>query len=242
MTGLAHPPDRWEPETAKAAVLSTLQPAAIPSGVVKSIADTPATEPWYGSKDGFCAPSRQEGSWWGASALRGESEMALARDINPLPLDCGEYIGSTTLLTTEQHGACLLILMATWSRPLRDDDEVLARVSRTTKTRFVRHIRPAIEQYFEIADGYWCQNGGFIADPNNGRLPAAEWSALRTEIFRRDKFTCTYCGAVGVRLECDHVMPVCRGGSNEPSNLTTACLECNRAKGGLTLEEWRALS
>jgi very-short-patch-repair endonuclease len=76
MMMLARPPDQWEPETATAAVRSTLRPAAIPSGVVKSIADTPATEPWYGSKDGCCTPSRQEGSWWGASALRGESEMA----------------------------------------------------------------------------------------------------------------------------------------------------------------------
>jgi hypothetical protein len=165
--------------------------------------------------------------------------MALPRDVNPLPLDCGEYIGSTTLLTTEQHGACLLILMATWSRPLRDDDEALARVSRMTKTRFARHIRPAIEEYFEIADGYWRFNPDFIADTDNGRLPAAEWSTLRTKIFHRDNFTCTYCGKTGGRLECDHIMPVCRGGSNEPANLTTACLACNRAKGALTLEEWR---
>jgi hypothetical protein len=75
MMTLAHPPNRWEPDTATAAVLSALRPAAIPNGVVKSIADTPATEPWYGSKDGFCAPVRQEGSWWGASALRQGSEM-----------------------------------------------------------------------------------------------------------------------------------------------------------------------
>ena len=75
--------------------------------------------------------------------------------------------------------------------------------------------------------------------PYSGRPAAAEWAETRSRIFKRDKFTCTYCGEVGKRLECDHVVPVSRGGSSDDNNLTTACKPCNRSKAGKLLSEWR---
>jgi hypothetical protein len=72
----------------------------------------------------------------------------------------------------------------------------------------------------------------------NGRLPREIWQSLRAAIFRRDNYTCQYCGAAGARLECDHVVPVSRGGSNDESNLVTACFTCNRSKRDKTLAEW----
>jgi hypothetical protein len=74
----------------------------------------------------------------------------------------------------------------------------------------------------------------------SGRLPAHEWAAIRNEVFERDDYTCRYCGARGGKLECDHVVPVSRGGGNEPSNLATACFQCNRSKRDKLLSEWRA--
>ena len=71
------------------------------------------------------------------------------------------------------------------------------------------------------------------------RLPDAEWAALRLQVFVRDDFTCTYCGARGVRLECDHIIPLSRGGSDDLTNLTTACKPCNQAKYNRTPEEWK---
>jgi hypothetical protein len=65
---------------------------------------------------------------------------------------------------------------------------------------------------------------------DSGRPPAHEWRALRTAVFARDNYTCQYCGARGVRLECDHIIPVSRGGDHTLDNLTTACYTCNRAK------------
>lgn len=58
----------------------------------------------------------------------------------------------------------------------------------------------------------------------------------RYAILERDDFTCQYCGrkAPDVALEVDHIIPVSNGGTNNPSNLKTACFECNsqkRAKG-----------
>lgn len=55
---------------------------------------------------------------------------------------------------------------------------------------------------------------------------------LRAEIFRRDNSTCHYCGAKApdVKITIDHVIPVTLGGSDDPSNLTTACEDCNAGK------------
>jgi len=78
--------------------------------------------------------------------------------------------------------------------------------------------------------------------PDHGRLPWVEWSVVRLAVFQRDDYTCRYCGVSGVRLECDHIVPLSRGGSNEMTNLATACQTCNRKKAAQTLEElgWNA--
>lgn len=56
---------------------------------------------------------------------------------------------------------------------------------------------------------------------------------IRFEVFKRDRFTCQYCGRrpPEVMLEVDHVHPRVEGGSDDQSNLTTACFDCNRGKG-----------
>ena len=55
---------------------------------------------------------------------------------------------------------------------------------------------------------------------------------LRFEILRRDNHACRYCGASApdVKLVVDHVIPVALGGTDEPSNLVTACEPCNSGK------------
>jgi 5-methylcytosine-specific restriction endonuclease McrA len=72
------------------------------------------------------------------------------------------------------------------------------------------------------------------------RPDQAAWTALRSEVFARDDFTCAYCGERGGRLECDHVTPVSRGGRHDPDNLVAACFGCNRDKAGKTLIGWFA--
>jgi|SRR5699024_6269806 len=54
----------------------------------------------------------------------------------------------------------------------------------------------------------------------------------RFEVFKRDSFTCQYCGkkAPNVILEIDHIKPVKEGGDNSILNLVTSCFECNRGK------------
>ena len=63
--------------------------------------------------------------------------------------------------------------------------------------------------------------------------------SVRFDVLSRDGFACVYCGRGGreVELHIDHVNPVCNGGANDPSNLVSACAECNLSKGRITPDE-----
>jgi len=70
------------------------------------------------------------------------------------------------------------------------------------------------------------------------RIRGWRWSQTRLRIFARDRYQCRYCKSFAVRLECDHVIPVSRGGSNDDKNLVTGCFSCNRSKRDKLLSEW----
>ncbi len=85
-----------------------------------------------------------------------------------------------------------------------------------------------------------------IADKHSGKkdsnrsrrgISDSHWRKLRSAILERDMFLCTYCGA-GEDLTCDHIVPLVRGGTNDPENLVTACRSCNSSKGDRLLEDW----
>ena len=78
-----------------------------------------------------------------------------------MQLYVSDYIGDTLHLSTEQHGAYLLILMAMWNADgkLPDDDTKLARISRLSVKKW-RGIKDDIEALFRVDDGVW----------TNGRL------------------------------------------------------------------------
>jgi hypothetical protein len=61
----------------------------------------------------------------------------------------------------------------------------------------------------------------------------------RFEVFKRDEFTCRYCGGRSptVVLEIDHIQPRCDGGSDDAMNLVTSCWDCNRGKSYVPLSE-----
>ncbi len=62
---------------------------------------------------------------------------------------------------------------------------------------------------------------------------------IRFEIFKRDSFTCQYCGkkAPEVILHIDHIIPIAKGGTNDISNLITSCFECNSGKSDRELDD-----
>lgn len=102
---------------------------------------------------------------------------------------------------------------------------------------------------------------GLAKPDRRGAKAKRELSAKkRFEVFKRDNFTCRYCGRgvssedlpvlkksddpaldelmvqmklakYEVTLEVDHVIPRSRGGGDDMGNLVTACRDCNRGKG-----------
>lgn len=59
----------------------------------------------------------------------------------------------------------------------------------------------------------------------------------RRNIFKRDRYTCCYCGAQPgpKELTIDHLVPKSRGGKSEWTNCVLACLKCNAKKADLSL-------
>lgn len=155
-----------------------------------------------------------------------------------MPLLIDSYLGDTTHLTTLEHGAYFLLLLSAWRRDdacLPDDDDLLARYTKLTKGQWKR-IRPIIEPFFDVSYGRWKAGRNHVKP--QGRVPWYAWKKTREIVFERDDFSCQYCGDMEGPLECDHIVPISRGGTNDHKNLTTSCRRCNREKHDMTLSEW----
>jgi len=76
--------------------------------------------------------------------------------------------------------------------------------------------------------------------------PPFFWNDIKTEIFKRDNYTCKKCGRTEKQLEewyktsikyhnkkiiCDHIIPIALGGDERDlNNLQTLCVDCNMIK------------
>lgn len=163
-------------------------------------------------------------------------------------INLAEHLAETAHLSAAEYGAYMLLAMNYWQRgqPFRAQNKdrlklKLARISRLSLAEF-DVIRPAIEEFFVISETEWrhTQIDDVLSNSAKATLrPSAEvWAKIRSRIFERDDYTCQYCGVRGVKLECDHVVPVSRGGSNDDDNLKTACRDCNRSKRDKLIDEW----
>lgn len=72
----------------------------------------------------------------------------------------------------------------------------------------------------------------FIRRPHGGGIAFS-----KKNVFRRDNYSCQYCGSQGKNLTIDHVVPKSRGGSSNWENVVVACQRCNVKKGNRTLRE-----
>jgi ATP adenylyltransferase len=66
--------------------------------------------------------------------------------------------------------------------------------------------------------------------------------SVRYEVLKRAKFRCELCGCSSeVRsLDVDHIVPVSRGGRNDPTNYQALCSTCNQNKGNRDSTSFRA--
>lgn len=67
-------------------------------------------------------------------------------------------------------------------------------------------------------------------------IPYKGVNLTRQNVFKRDAFSCQYCGT-SKDLTLDHVMPRSKGGRSSWSNLVTACKRCNTKKGDALPQE-----
>jgi 5-methylcytosine-specific restriction endonuclease McrA len=75
--------------------------------------------------------------------------------------------------------------------------------------------------------------------------PTGQWcrADLRLAIYLRDGFRCLYCcadlhSADPRDITLDHLTPKVDGGSNDPSNLVTACRSCNCSRQDKSLKQF----
>ena len=72
-----------------------------------------------------------------------------------MPLYVADYLSATSRLTTEQHGAYLLLLMDYWKNgPPPDNDGVLAQITRLSPVAW-SNARTMLEAFFQVESGQW---------------------------------------------------------------------------------------
>ncbi|MBB5411885.1 hypothetical protein HDG34_005851 [Paraburkholderia sp. HC6.4b] len=109
-------------------------------------------------------------------------------------------------------------------------DEERRIVANLLKFKFRQTERGYVHERCESEIAKWQSRGWFPSEDESPRPSIDEWKETRIRIFARDGYVCRYCGAKGGELECDHIEPVSRGGSNDDANLVTSCRTCNRRK------------
>lgn len=72
-----------------------------------------------------------------------------------------------------------------------------------------------------------------------GERPPRNVNFNRDTLWKRDEFTCQYCGdqLPARQLQIEHVMPRSRGGQTDFLNCVAACAACNARKADKTPEE-----
>jgi len=71
-----------------------------------------------------------------------------------MPIYIGDYLADTSRLTTEQHGAYLLLLMDYWrSGKLPNDDAVLMQITKLSPNAW-SNAQAILKQFFIIEDGF----------------------------------------------------------------------------------------
>ncbi|MDR3534004.1 MAG: DUF1376 domain-containing protein [Rhodopila sp.] len=67
-----------------------------------------------------------------------------------MPLYIADYLADTMRLTTEEHGAYLLLLMEYWRQgPLPDDDRELSSITKVDRKTWDKTVGPAVKRYFQ---------------------------------------------------------------------------------------------
>lgn len=156
-----------------------------------------------------------------------------------IPIYVDDFRADTYFMSLEELGAYTLLLIQAHHEggSLPNDDVYLRRILKLSNRRWQK-LRPAVMRLFPVSGARAVSKHLMAFYARRGRPSLPAW--LRMFILERDGYVCAYCSTDKGPFDIDHIMPVCKGGTDDPENLTCACASCNRSKGGRTLEEWRA--
>lgn len=116
-------------------------------------------------------------------------------------------------------------------------DQRLHLVARLSARKWKR-LKDSILACFKVQDGRMYLHDSWYELPVGSSRP---WipAGVRSDVMRRDRFTCVYCGSTDGPFDLDHVVPLAQGGAPVcTDNLACACVPCNRSKSAMTPAEW----
>ena len=99
--------------------------------------------------------------------------------------------------------------------------------------------RNNIERAREFSRNWMSRNKAWMIARNASNRSNREPMSpdIVNHVFKRDDYTCQYCGSKK-DITIDHVHPIVRSGTHESQNLCVACRTCNCSKGAKTVEEF----
>lgn len=171
-----------------------------------------------------------------------------------------DFSSGTLTLSTEEVGAYILLMCHCWDKGhIPTDLKLLARIAKLPPAR-MRKVWESLRPKFQPIDDGLIQprierermkqaefrrkqreNGsrrwvGTEAKATRSqRLTKArklgthteeEWESLKSQYNG-----CVRCGAVGVEIVRDHIIPIYQGGSDAIDNIQPLCIQCNSSKG-----------
>lgn len=142
-----------------------------------------------------------------------------------MPLYISDYLADTMGLSTEQHGAYLLLLMAAWKDDgrLPNDHEQLAHIARLPQKAWLKH-EPTLQRFFIVTEGFWMH-----------KRVRAELDKAKGNVSKKSE-----AGVVGAAAKwgLDYMAPL---EGEAPRDTRSRRLAAARAIGSHTKEEWEAL-
>ena len=161
-----------------------------------------------------------------------------------LPFIISEQTGFEEAYIQEVFKCCLIVGL--FSKKLYDSDKVIT--SKGIQERWIK-LTDYVGNDFLTSKlnllGNDIKIPKYKLDHEGKRLfniNVKEWKRISKAVFKRDNYTCQYCGKVGGKLEVDHIFPFSKGGSDSLENLTTSCQKCNRQKRDKSVDDflkWR---
>lgn len=110
------------------------------------------------------------------------------------------------------------------------------------KTRLINKYKPYNSKYYssekskekkKIRD----EKRHMLEKKANAVVPLTK--EYRKEIYDKFNGKCAYCGVeCGEKYHIDHIVPLCKGGTNEIDNLSLSCPMCNWKKGKKLVDEF----